>query len=195
MSDFILELRNVQKKFQHIIIFDGINLAVNRRETVSICGNSGSGKTTLGNVAGLIEPPNIGSVIWNGEDMTDEKMSRISKLRPKIFGYIFQQCNLIPELNVMENILLPKRIMSQIARQDIDFAKTLLKQVNLDGFDLRHISTLSGGERQRIAAIRAMINHPPVVVADEPTGSLDEKSADSTMDMIIGLCKLHGSAL
>ncbi|MDR1413655.1 MAG: ATP-binding cassette domain-containing protein [Puniceicoccales bacterium] len=195
MSDFIVEVQNLKKAFAGTLVFRGINLQISPGETISICGNSGSGKTTLVNVLSLLEPATQGNIFWKNENVTNAKSTKISQLRPKIFGYIFQQYNLIPELNVMENLLFPKRIIATIEKSDIEFARKLLEQVRLEGIEGRSIATLSGGERQRVAAIRAMINHPPIIIADEPTGSLDMKSADATMNMIVDLCQAQRSAL
>ncbi|MDR1401416.1 MAG: ATP-binding cassette domain-containing protein [Puniceicoccales bacterium] len=195
MSNCIVEVQNLRKDFNGTSIFRGVNFRIMPRETVSICGNSGSGKTTLVNVLSLLEPPTQGNIFWQNENVTNANSGKISQLRPKIFGYIFQQCNLIPELNVLENLLFPTRIISIIKKSDIEFAKKLLGQVNLCGIEQRNVSTLSGGERQRVAAVRAMINHPKIIIADEPTGNLDVKSADATMDMIMNLCDAHGSSL
>ncbi|MDR3144108.1 MAG: ABC transporter ATP-binding protein [Puniceicoccales bacterium] len=195
MSNIIAELRDVRKNFQDSLIFSGIDLWIEEGETIGICGDSGSGKTTLMNVLGMLDRPSGGSVIWEGNDVTGERSSKLSKLRPKLFGYIFQRCNLIPELNVLENLLFPRRIVTGVEQSDVDFAKNLLKRVSMSGAESRNITTLSGGERQRVAVVRAMMNHPKIIIADEPTGSLDERSADAVMDMIVGLCGEYGSAL
>ncbi|MDR1595723.1 MAG: ATP-binding cassette domain-containing protein [Puniceicoccales bacterium] len=195
MSNFVAELRDVHKSFGNTVVFCDVNFAIAERDTVSICGDSGSGKTTLINVLGLLEPPTSGRVIWESCEVTYTKMSRVARLRSKIFGYIFQQCNLIPELNVVENLMLPKRIAGEAGEADVDFVRQLLRQTQLTKFENRAVSTLSGGERQKVAAIRAMVNRPRVIVADEPTGNLDEKSANLVMDAIVGLCNSCGSAL
>ncbi|MDR1890781.1 MAG: ATP-binding cassette domain-containing protein [Puniceicoccales bacterium] len=195
MNDYIVELKNIQKKFEDVLILNDVSLGIKECETVSICGESGSGKTTLINIMGLLELPTHGTILWEGQRTITYGVEKISQLRAKIFGYIFQRCNLIPELNVIENILFPKRITSKISTADIKFAKRLLQRVQLNGFEERNVLTLSGGESQRIAVVRAMINHPRIVIADEPTGSLDEKSAIMTMDMIINLCREYGSSL
>jgi ABC-type lipoprotein export system ATPase subunit len=195
MSEYIVELRNVEKIFQKTTLFSGVNLGVGAQESISICGDSGSGKTTLVNIFGLLEPPTDGDVYWMGENVTKERTARISRLRSKIFGYVFQHCNLFPELDVLENLLFPRRIAGKIEESDIEFAEILLAQVRLAGFENRRIATLSGGERQRVAVIRAMMNHPHVIVADEPTGNLDSQSAALVMDMIVDVCRAHGSSL
>jgi ABC-type lipoprotein export system ATPase subunit len=185
----------VRKNFRDAVVLRAASLGIGRCETIAICGDSGSGKTTLVNILGLLDRPNGGNVIWEGADVTAERGSKISKLRPKLFGYIFQQCNLMAELNVLENLLFPRRIISTVERSDIDFAKKLLRVVHMDGCESRTIGTLSGGERQRVAVIRALVNRPKIVIADEPTGSLDERSADIVMDMMIDLCREYESAL
>jgi ABC-type lipoprotein export system ATPase subunit len=182
-------------EFQNIPVLRNINFGIKKGETISICGASGSGKTTLINILGLLESPTCGDVLWNGENVTHEKISRVAKLRAKIFGYVFQQCNLIPELNVLENLLFPRRIVAEITEVDTSFARNLLAQVGLVGVEKRDTATLSGGERQRVAAARAMMNHPDIIIADEPTGSLDTRASNLVMDMMVNLCKSSGSTL
>ncbi|MDR2779127.1 MAG: ABC transporter ATP-binding protein [Puniceicoccales bacterium] len=195
MNDYIVELEDIQKKFENVLILKDVSFGIKERETISICGESGAGKTTLINIMGLLEPPTHGTIFWEGQKTITYGIEKISQLRAKIFGYIFQRCNLIPELNVIENILFPKRITSKIRTSDIEFAQQLLRLVQLGGFEERNVLTLSGGESQRVAAVRAMINRPRIIIADEPTGSLDEKSANIIMDMIINLCREYGSSL
>jgi ABC-type lipoprotein export system ATPase subunit len=195
MNDYIVELKNIQKKFENVLVLKDVSFGIEERETISICGISGAGKTTLINIIGLLEFPTHGSISWEDQNIIVYGGKKISKMRAKIFGYIFQRCNLIPELNVIENILFPRRIISEISISDIEFAKELLRRVHLDGLENRSVWTLSGGESQRVAVVRAMINHPRIIIADEPTGSLDEKSANVTMDMIINLCEEYGSSL
>ncbi|MDR1232809.1 MAG: ATP-binding cassette domain-containing protein [Puniceicoccales bacterium] len=195
MNDYIVELKNIQKKFENVLVLKDVNFGIRDRETISICGTSGAGKTTLINIIGLLELPTHGNIFWEDQNAIICNAKKISQMRGKIFGYIFQRCNLIPELNVIENILFPKRITSKISISDMEFARELLQRVHLGGFENRNVWTLSGGESQRVAVVRAMINRPRIVIADEPTGSLDEKSAHITMDMIVNLCREYGSSL
>ncbi|MDR1528167.1 MAG: ABC transporter ATP-binding protein [Puniceicoccales bacterium] len=195
MNDYIVELKNIQKKFENVLVLKDVSFGIKDRETISICGASGAGKTTFINIMGLLELPTHGNIFWEDQNVIICDVKKLSRMRAKIFGYIFQRCNLIPELSVIENILFPKRIASKISVPDVEFAKELLRQVHLDGFENRNVWTLSGGESQRVAVVRAMINRPRIVIADEPTGSLDEKSANVTMDMIVSLCQEYGSSL
>ena len=195
MNKTIVELRNIEKRYGDFTVFSDVNLEIGTNQTISICGDSGSGKTTLVNVIGLLEPPTSGSVIWDGQDVTKNSLKIISKLRSSMFGYIFQHSNMITELNVIENILLPKMISSYVTDDDKKFANALLKYVGLSGAEKNDVQTLSGGEKQRVSVIRAIINCPKVIIADEPTGSLDETSGVNVMKVIIDVCHSNGSSL
>lgn len=199
MNDPILELKDVKKTFmeyhRELTVLRNINFIINRGENVCICGDSGSGKTTLVNVIGLLESPTSGSILWQSNDVTKLSRYEITRLRPQMFGYIFQHYNLIPELNVIENILFPRRINGSISNDDILFADELLEYVQMSSMRDRSVNHLSGGEKQRIAVIRAMINRPNIIIADEPTGSLDEINGNSVMDMLLTMCKYNNSTL
>ncbi len=199
MNDPILELKNVKKTFieyhRELTVLRNINFIINCGQNVCICGDSGSGKTTLVNVIGLLEDPTCGSVLWQSSDVTKLSRSDVIKLRPQMFGYIFQHYNLIPELNVIENILFPRRINGGVGREDVKLAHELLEQVQMSSMDKRFVNHLSGGEKQRVAVVRAMINRPRIIIADEPTGSLDESNGDSIMDMMLNMCKNNNSTL
>lgn len=195
MNKTIVELRNIEKRYGDFTVFSGVNLEIGTNQTISICGDSGSGKTTLVNVIGLLEPPTSGSVIWDGQDVTKNSLKTISRTRSSIFGYIFQHSNMITELNVIENILLPKMISSCVTDDYKKFANALLKYVGLSGAEKNDVQTLSGGEKQRVSVIRAIINRPKVIIADEPTGSLDETSGMNVMKVIIDVCERNGSSL
>ena len=195
MNSSLVELVNICKNFDDVTVLKDINLNIKPHESLSICGISGSGKTTLVNLIGLLQQPTSGKILWYGNDVMTLSAKQISQTRAKTFGYVFQQCHLIPELNVIENILFPKRMIGRVSQEDIAFAHKLLQYVGLKGFEQRNITTLSGGESQRIATIRAMINHPSIVIADEPTGSLDINSATTVIDMLIDLCTQYGSTL
>lgn len=195
MNKTIVELRNIEKRYGDFTVFSGVNLEIGTNQTISICGDSGSGKTTLVNVVGLLEPPTSGSVIWDGQDVTKNSLKTISRTRSSIFGYIFQHSNMIPELNVIENILLPKMISSCVTDDYKKFANALLKYVGLSGAEKNDVQTLSGGEKQRVSVIRAIINRPKVIIADEPTGSLDETSGMNVMKVIMDICEKNSSSL
>ena len=195
MNKTIVELRNIEKRYGDFTVFSGVNLEIGTNQTISICGDSGSGKTTLVNVVGLLESPTSGSVIWDGQDVTKNSLKTISRTRSSIFGYIFQHSNMIPELNVIENILLPKMISSCVTDDDKKFANALLKYVGLSGAEKNDVQTLSGGEKQRVSVIRAIINRPKVIIADEPTGSLDETSGMNVMKVIMDICEKNSSSL
>lgn len=199
MSENVIELKNVKKTFteyrQELAVLRNINFSMSAGQNVCVCGDSGSGKTTLVNIIGLLERPSGGSVLWQSRDVTMLSQSEVGKSRAKMFGYIFQHYNLIPELNVIENVLFPLRINGNVAHEDIMFAHELLEHVQMSSMHNRFVDHLSGGEKQRVAAVRAMINHPRVIIADEPTGSLDENTGMCVMDAILNMCKYNNSTL
>ncbi|MDR1255641.1 MAG: ATP-binding cassette domain-containing protein [Puniceicoccales bacterium] len=188
----IIELRGVAKSFKGCAVLKNIDFTLLSGQSISICGASGVGKTTLLNVISLLEQPDCGTVLWDGEAASG---GNISPMRRSMFGFIFQNPNLLYELNVMENILLPLRVHGYPAKEDINFADSLLKIMGMGDRKRSSITVLSGGERQRVALIRALINRPPVILADEPTGNLDEGNARSALDLMVGACRQNSNSL
>ena len=195
----LIELHSICKSFseQHskTKIFENLDLSIKSGETVSVCGASGSGKTTLLNIVTMIETPDSGDVIWAGEMVATKSKDYQSDMRGKMFGYIFQGCNLIPELTAIENILFPLRICGKITNSKKKFANDLLSHIGMLEKKNQSINFMSGGEKQRIAIVRAMINEPKILIADEPTGNLDEKNSDAVMGIILDLCSKQNSSL
>lgn len=192
----VIQLKKITKSFNEgplqETVLEGVDFALLPGEKVSICGASGSGKTTLVNIIGLLEWPTSGKVYWQGQDKTESLCKDLAHERASFLGYVFQSCHLMTELNVIENILMtPRLAKNNISKKDQEWAKFLLEAVGLSGKEKRSISTLSGGERQRVAIVRAMMNFPKVIIADEPTGSLDERSADQITDLLLDLCERY----
>ena len=170
-------------------VLTGVDLAVAAGESVSIRGESGSGKSTLLNVAAGLDAPDTGTVLWDGGPDTG------TARRGAFLGMVFQAFYLVPELDALGNVLLPRRILGAGGRQARDRARELLVRVGL-GDRAHHLpSQLSGGERQRVAVARALVNGPRLVLADEPTGNLDEATGNEVVDLLLGLCADTRTAL
>lgn len=193
-SNTVLEAKNLKKSFatphrEKIHVIDGIDLSLKKGESLSIRGESGAGKTTLLNLITLLEKPDSGEVFWEGKSVSRQKHFNLAKQRGNFFGLIFQAHYLIPELNALENVLMAKRLTGAISNEDKIRAKELLSLVGLK-HRMRHLSNqLSGGEAQRVSIARALMNDPSVIVADEPTGNLDEKTGLGVMDLLLSLCE------
>lgn len=180
----LIELSNVWKSYGSADILKGVDLTVKEGEFISIRGRSGAGKTTLLKIMGLLEKPDRGEVKLFGKVgsmLGDEEQS---KLRLRHIGFIFQFFNLIPSLTVLENIELPLALAGVGRQERRREAMELLKYFGLISLADRFPETLSGGERQRVAVIRALVNHPKIILADEPTSSLDDENAQQLMTLL-----------
>ena len=180
----MLELRNITKSYGPVKVLNGISLTFNSGEIMSIVGPSGAGKTTLLQIAGTLDRPDNGEVIFNGESLLRLKDRKLSKFRNQNLGFIFQFHQLLPEFSALENVALPALIAGKRKKVAFEDAQRWLSELGL-AHRLHHKpSELSGGEKQRTAIARALINTPSLVLADEPTGSLDSKNRDE-IKMII----------
>ncbi len=178
----MIELRDISKSYairdRSIHAVKQVALTVNKGEFVSIVGHSGSGKSTLLSIVGCITRPDTGMVLIDGQDIWQLDDRRLSRLRNETFGFVYQFASLIPTLTALENVLLPSVFGTKRARED---AARLLETVGLGDKTGRYPSELSGGEQQRVAIARAFINRPQIIVADEPTGDLDEETEADIM--------------
>ena len=165
---------------------ENINFSIRRGEFVLIVGSSGSGKSTLLNMIGLLDRPTSGKVIIDGVDTSTLNDNQLSSFRNSKLGFIFQFSNLLSDLTVLENVLLPRKIQST-EEHAIEEAKTLLKTVGLEPQLNKFGNKISGGQAQRVAITRALINKPAIVLADEPTGNLDSLSAETTVHLLKSL--------
>lgn len=170
-------------------VLKGASLDVCENESVSICGESGAGKTTFLNIIAGLESPDSGEVLWDGRRIDLLSNSKQAALRARFMGFVFQNCCLIPELNARENVEFAARIAGIYDRRKSRArAEELLEFTGLGG-RMKHLpSQLSGGEKQRVAVARALMNNPSIILADEPTGNLDEKTGESVMEMLLSLC-------
>ena len=191
--EYLLEAKALGKQFPGadsvISVLDGVDFALSPGESVSIRGESGSGKSTLLNVLSGLERADSGQLFWEGKDVTKYPLSKLAAARTRFMGFVFQAYYLAPELNALENVLLGARIAGRIDTSVRERAEALLIRVGLKE-RIRHSSTkLSGGERQRVAVARAMVNDPLLVLADEPTGNLDESTGRAVMDLLMEIAE------
>ena len=180
MSDIVLELQNVTKIFgegdTQVKALDDVSFSIKRGEFVLIVGSSGSGKSTLLNMIGLLDKPTSGKVILDGKQTTTLNDGQVSQYRNEKLGFVFQFANLLPDLTVLENVMLPQQIQqsSEDIRQN---ATDLLIKVGLEDQINKRSNKISGGQAQRAAIARGLVNRPTIVLADEPTGNLDSVTA------------------
>ena len=193
MTKEIVRLENIWKVYENFGIknevLKGINLTIREGEFVAIMGPSGSGKTTLMNIMGCLDTPTSGKYYLDGKDVSNLSDDQLSEIRNEYIGFVFQQFYLIQYLNVLENVLMPT-IYSKKDRKNVrERAKNLLENVGLGDKLKFKPSQLSGGQQQRVAIARALINEPQLILADEPTGALDSKTAESIMNIFKELNK------
>lgn len=187
----MLEMSGVAKRYRTATVetraLEGVNLSVLEGEFVAIVGPSGSGKTTFLNVAGLLESFDEGTYELDGDDVSKLNDSKRSRLRNQKIGFIFQNFNLIPDLSVFDNIDVPLRYRRFPARERKDRIQDALDRVGLLG-RIHHLpGQLSGGQQQRVAIARALVGEPRLLLADEPTGNLDSKTAEGVFDLLLEL--------
>jgi len=162
----------------------GLDLTVERGEFISVMGPSGSGKSTLLNLVGCLDTPTEGTVVLDGVDIAKTRRSRLPAIRREKVGFVFQQFNLLSHLTALENVMLPLRYAEVTKREARKRAEELLTHVGL-GDRMKHRPLeMSGGEQQRVAVARALVNHPAIILADEPTGEVDSATADEIMALL-----------
>lgn len=172
---------------------DNIDLTVQQGEFVTIVGKSGSGKSTLLHMLGGLDNPTSGEVWVDGKNIADFSEEKLAQVRRRKIGFVFQAFNLVPSLNVWENIVLPMGLDGRKA--DVDFIKDILKSLNLQTKEKNLPNTLSGGQQQRTAIARAIAAKPSIILADEPTGNLDTKTGDEVMALLKFSAKKYGQTL
>ncbi|MBO7579922.1 MAG: ABC transporter ATP-binding protein [Bacteroidaceae bacterium] len=172
----MIQLHNITKSFGTLQVLKGIDLHIDKGEVVSIVGPSGAGKTTLLQIMGTLDTPDSGSVIVDGIDVTKLKDKDIARFRNQHLGFVFQFHQLLPEFTALENVCIPALIAGGNKKKAEERAKELLNYLNLSDRASHKPAELSGGEKQRVAVARALINNPAIILADEPSGSLDSKN-------------------
>lgn len=193
----LLKLENISKSYsKDRVILDQLSLEINAGERVAIVGPSGSGKTTLLNLIGTLDRPDSGKMVFDGQDLSVMNDNQLAQFRNRKIGFVFQMHHLLPQLSLWENVLLPTLTDPALqGRETEQRAKRLIERVGLSGVVSQKPSELSGGECQRTAVVRALINRPALLLADEPTGALDQKSSGNLTDLLIELNKEEGVAL
>ena len=189
----MLKIRNLNKKYitvdGEIIALDNVSLQVDRGEYIAIVGKSGSGKTTLLNMIGGLDIPDSGSILFGETDIVKLSNKKTAVLRRQKIGVIYQFYNLIPELNIVENITLPTELDG--GEIDNEWLAEILKIVGLNGREQAYPNTLSGGQQQRVAIARALFNKPLLILADEPTGNLDSENSDEVLRLLKAMNEEH----
>ena len=200
-SQTILSCEDVHKTYplgrNQVEVLRGVTLKAKRGEALSIMGASGSGKSTLMHILGMLDAPDRGKVVVDIQDVFALSASHRTKLRAKFIGFVFQQYHLLPELNVVENVLLPYMALHplRMRKKGDERARWLLEKVGLD-HRLDHLPLeLSGGEQQRVALARALINKPDILLADEPTGNLDSKMGGAVLECLFELSREAGTTI
>jgi putative ABC transport system ATP-binding protein len=196
----LLKLENVSKIYKShdeaLTILNSLNMEIKRGEFVAIVGPSGSGKSTLLGVTAGLDIIDSGKIFLDSIEISNKKESELCKIRSEKIGFIFQNFQLVKNLNALENVSLPLIIQNKFKDKDIKvMAEEMLEKVSMKHRLSHFPSELSGGEEQRVAIARAFINQPKILFADEPTGNLDEKNGQAVMDMLIELNKKTGSTL
>jgi lipoprotein-releasing system ATP-binding protein len=189
----LLAVRGVQKTFEgpagRISVLKDASFDVGHGELLAIVGESGSGKSTLLHVLGTLEKPDAGEATLDGTNLFDLSPNQAAVLRNRSLGFIYQAHHLIPELTAMENVLLPLQVRGEKHEHAVQRAESLLARLGLADRMAHRPARLSGGEAQRVAVARALVGRPRLLLADEPTGNLDEKTADEVFDALRQMCR------
>lgn len=184
----IIEINNLTKIYgegeKATKALDSINLTIEEGELVAVIGPSGSGKSTLLNILGLIDCQSFGCYKLNDRDVSNLKEKELAKKRNKEVGFIFQNFNLLYDFNLIDNVMLPLEYSKGSGKNDINKAKNLLIKLGLKEHFNKSPNKLSGGQKQRVAIARALINEPKIILADEPTGALDQKTGKEVIELL-----------
>lgn len=189
----ILQLKNISKGYgergTHSFrpVLEELNLEISKGEKIAIVGPSGAGKTTLLNMIGALDVPDSGEVIFNGKNITGYSNKELANFRNQNLGFIFQLHHLMPQLSLLENVLLPLLPQGKVNSVQQEWAEHLIQKVGVWEQRNQKPAEMSGGECQRAAVVRALINKPELILADEPTGALDEKNALALSDLLLQL--------
>lgn len=183
----MIKVEGITKSFGNLKVLKGINLQVEKGEIISIVGASGAGKTTLLQIIGTLDKPDSGTIYINGENLSKLNDSRLSDFRNKNIGFVFQFHQLLPEFTALENVMIPALIAKVKESEAKSKAKELLDMLGLSDRMEHKPNELSGGEKQRVAVARALINNPAVILADEPSGSLDTENKEELHQLFFKL--------
>ncbi|MBQ5896502.1 MAG: ABC transporter ATP-binding protein [Bacteroidaceae bacterium] len=183
----MIQIENLTKSFGDLQVLKGVNLTIQRGEVISIVGSSGAGKTTLLQLIGTLDKPTGGTIRFDGEELGRLSSKRLAAFRNKHIGFVFQFHQLLPEFTALENIIIPALIAGRKRSEAETEAMQLLQAMGLEERAHHKPAEMSGGENQRVAVARALINHPDVVLADEPSGSLDSKNKEELHKLFFDL--------
>ena len=196
MMTNVLELKNLKRTFRQggreLHVLKGVDLVIKPGEIVGLLGQSGSGKSTMLHIAGLLEKPNSGDVIINGQNATKLSDRERTRLRRDTLGFVYQFHHLLPEFSALENVVVPQRIARIAKATATRNAERMLEEVGLMDRLHHRPAQLSGGEQQRVAIARALANSPKLLLADEPTGNLDESTAARVFDTLLETVRKTG---
>ena len=183
----MIDIKGIKKSFGSLEVLKGIDLHIDKGEVVSIVGPSGAGKTTLLQIIGTLDRPDAGTITIDGIDVSKLSSKKLSDFRNQHIGFVFQFHQLLPEFTAIENIMIPAYIAGASHREAKQRAQELLEFMGLSDRASHKPNELSGGEKQRVAVARALINHPAVILADEPSGSLDSKNKEELHQLFFDL--------
>lgn len=191
----LLSIKNLHKYYQSgeiiLKVLEGLDLEVQQKEMIAIVGASGVGKTTLLNLIGALDTPNEGEILFEGKNIFEMPEQELANYRNKEIGFIFQFHYLLADFTAIENTIIPALLKGENKNEAFDKGMQLLKELNLDGKCFYRVGELSGGEQQRIAVARALINSPKLILADEPTGNLDERTANDMCNLLLKINETH----
>ena len=191
----MIKITNIHKSYDSLEVLKGVNLHIAPREIVSIMGPSGAGKTTLLQIVGTLDCPNSGSVLLNGTDVLQLNERKLSAFRNQHIGFVFQFHQLLPEFTAEENVMMPALIGGSAMADARKEARRLLEYLGLSERRNHKPSELSGGEKQRVAVARALINKPEIILADEPSGSLDSQNRTELHRLFFDLRDTFGQTI
>lgn len=183
----MIDIKGIKKSFGSLEVLKGIDLHIDKGEVVSIVGPSGAGKTTLLQIIGTLDRPDAGTITIDGIDVSKLSSKKLSDFRNQHIGFVFQFHQLLPEFTAIENIMIPAYIAGASHREARQRAEELLEFMGLSDRASHKPNELSGGEKQRVAVARALMNHPAVILADEPSGSLDSKNKEELHQLFFDL--------
>ena len=183
----MIEVQNIHKRFGALHVLKGINLSINKGEIISITGSSGAGKTTLLQIMGTLDRADEGKLLIDGQDTFALKDKALSSFRNKEIGFVFQFHHLLPEFTAIENICIPAFIAGKGKKEAEEEAHRLLQLLNISERATHKPSEMSGGEQQRVAIARALINNPSIILADEPSGNLDQENSEELHQLFFKL--------
>ncbi len=186
MDEIVIEAKNISKSYYNgdsdLTVLNNFSIKLNKNEIITITGQSGCGKSTALNILGTLDKPDSGDVIINGNYLNDYDDNQLSSLRNELIGFVFQFHHLLPDFTALENVLIP--IWIKNVNQNDNYAMNLFDKLGIGSKINHYPSQLSGGEKSRVSLIRAIINKPIVLLADEPTGNLDKKNSKKLIDLL-----------